>query len=142
MKNMKAKASDLPKQALTPSNDDASPIESLCLDVALATVRRKPAAGGQTLARQIGDDLAEMLARELARRLTEVAPAALVSTIADDLLEGADAIAAFLFGDSGDKRKVYHLVQSGALPSFRMGNTVCARKSTLLAWIKRQEEEQ
>ena len=117
----------------------ASPIEALCLDVARATVRRKP-AGGQPLTKQVGEDLAEMLARELARRLAEVAPAALVASIGGDLLEGADAIAAFLYGDGGDKRKVYHLVQQGALPAFRMGNIVCARKSTLLAWIKAQEE--
>lgn len=141
MKNVKTKASDLPTGVPAPSNDDASPIETLCLDVARATVRRKPAGGGQPLTRQVGEDLAEMLARELARRLAEVAPAALVTTIGDDLLEGADAIAAFLFGDGGDKRRIYHLVQQGALPSFRMSNIVCARKSTLLAWIKAQEEQ-
>ncbi|TGP88918.1 MULTISPECIES: DNA-binding protein [unclassified Mesorhizobium] len=56
--------------------------------------------------------------------------------LAADILEGAAAIAAW----TGFKRRaVYHAVANGHLPHFRMGETVCARKSTLLAWIAQQE---
>jgi hypothetical protein len=45
--------------------------------------------------------------------------------LADDLMEGADVIAEFLFGDRQKRRKVYHLVsdaKAGAKPPiFRMG---------------------
>lgn len=67
----------------------------------------------------------------------EGAPQALV---ADDILYGADAIAAFLFGDDAKhRRKVYHLAATNGLPTFNLGAIVCARKSTLLEWIKAQE---
>lgn len=56
--------------------------------------------------------------------------------LANDILRGADAIAAFL---GFPRRAIYHLVSKGALPSFRLGETVCARKSTLTAWISEQE---
>ena len=49
-----------------------------------------------------------------------------------DLLRGADAIAEFL---GFPRRTIYHAVAKGHLPSFRVGETVCARKSTLTAWI-------
>lgn len=53
-----------------------------------------------------------------------------------DLLTGAEAIAAFM----GLKpRRVYHLAETQKLPVFRLGATLCARKSTLLAWIERME---
>jgi hypothetical protein len=55
----------------------------------------------------------------------------------DDLLEGADAIAQFLFGDKTKRRRVYHLMDR--LPVFRLGNSVCARKSSLISMIKYQE---
>lgn len=124
----------------TQTNGANPTTEALCLDVARATVRSRPAKGGQPLVKAVGEDLADLLARELASRLATVMPQALIRSIGDDLLEGADAIALFVYGDAADKRKVYHLVQNGGLPSFRMGNTVCARKSTLLAWIREQEE--
>lgn len=57
--------------------------------------------------------------------------------IADDLLRGADAIAAFL---GFPRRSVYHAVTKNHLPHFRLGETVCARKSTLTAWIASQEQ--
>jgi hypothetical protein len=64
-------------------------------------------------------------------------------TIADDLLEGADAIAQFLYGDRSKRRKVYHLASEAKgknkLPVFRLGSILHGRKSTLLAWIKAQE---
>ncbi len=56
----------------------------------------------------------------------------------DDLLEGAEAIAEFMFGDKAKRRKIYHLLDD--LPTFRLGNTICARKSSLLAMIKAQED--
>jgi hypothetical protein len=58
-----------------------------------------------------------------------------------DLLRGADAIAEFLFGSGGRKRrKVYHLVTTSNLPVFKLGSTICARRSVLLKWIRDQEE--
>ncbi len=59
--------------------------------------------------------------------------------LADDILRGADQIAAFLFGDPKERRKVYHLVESSHLPHFRLGAIVCARKSRLIQWIEQQE---
>jgi hypothetical protein len=35
---------------------------------------------------------------------------------------------------------VYHLVETGGLPTFRLGATIAARRSTLLAWIGTQEQ--
>lgn len=61
--------------------------------------------------------------------------------LSDDLLDGADAIAQFVFGDAKYRRKIYHLAASGGIPTFNLGAIVCARKSTLLAWIKQQEQE-
>ncbi len=56
--------------------------------------------------------------------------------LAGDVLRGADAIARFL---GFPRRAVYHAAAKGSLPVFRMGETVCARRSTLLAWIATQE---
>lgn len=62
-------------------------------------------------------------------------------TIADDLLRGADEIAEFVFGSKQHRRKVYYLTGDAKtrMPHFRIGSVLCARKSTLLAWIERQE---
>ena len=61
--------------------------------------------------------------------------------LGDDLLRGAEAIAAFLFGDPRERRKVYYLTgeSRAQLPHFRLGTTICARKSTLLRWIEAAE---
>ena len=66
----------------------------------------------------------------------EVCPA-----LADDLLRGADAIAAFVFGDARQRRKVYYYAGEAnlQLPIFRIGSAICARKSKLIEWIERQE---
>jgi predicted exporter len=64
---------------------------------------------------------------------------ALPESLADDLLQGAEAIANFLYGDVAQRRRVYHLVHNNQLPVFRMGVTLCARKSRLLAWIEHEE---
>lgn len=60
--------------------------------------------------------------------------------IADDLLRGAEAIAKFLYGEAKQRRKVYHLAATNGIPSFNLGAIVCARKSTLLEWIRAQEK--
>lgn len=61
--------------------------------------------------------------------------------LADDLLRGADAIAEFVFGSAKHRRKVYYLATEAKLrmPVFRIGSVLCARKSTLIEWIERQE---
>lgn len=58
--------------------------------------------------------------------------------LAADLLRGADAIATFL---GFPRRAVYHAVSRGHLPSFKVGETICARRSTLTAWIVDQERK-
>jgi hypothetical protein len=60
--------------------------------------------------------------------------------IAGDILYGADEIALFLFGDRKHRRRVYNLVDGNALPTFRIGVNICARKSVLIAWIATQEQ--
>lgn len=57
----------------------------------------------------------------------------------NDLLEGAEAISAFIFGDPGKRRKVYHLAQTSRLPVFRLGAILCGRKSRILEYIAEQE---
>lgn len=61
--------------------------------------------------------------------------------LAQDLMSGAGAIAQFMFGDDaeGNRRKVYHAADKLGLPCFKIGGTLCARRSTILAWIERQE---
>lgn len=62
--------------------------------------------------------------------------------LGDDLLRGAEAIAAFLFGDPSQRRRVYHLTADARrrMPHFKLGAIICARKSTLLRWIEAQED--
>ena len=57
--------------------------------------------------------------------------------LAADILRGADEIADFI---GLPRRKLYHAVSRGSLPTFRIGATICARRSTLLAWITGQEQ--
>ncbi|MCX7313710.1 MAG: DNA-binding protein [Alphaproteobacteria bacterium] len=57
--------------------------------------------------------------------------------IAHDMLRGADKIAGFL---GMERRQIYHLAEKTHLPVFKIGATLCARKSTLLAWIVEQEQ--
>lgn len=107
-----------------------------CTEVAQATIHMPRPDGGAPLAQVLGGELAEALCQRLAEMLANTLPGALTKTIADDVLQGAEPIAAFL-GLSA--RQLYHLVQQGALPVFRLGATICARKSTLLKWIAEQE---
>ena len=62
------------------------------------------------------------------------------SELADDILEGADAISAFLFGSKMNRRKIYYLAECSKLPIFRLGSVLCARKSVLMAFIAGQEK--
>ena len=65
--------------------------------------------------------------------------------LADDLLEGAEAIAEFLFCGRSDRergrnrRKVYYLAENSQIPFFRLGVILCGRKSVLLEFIASQE---
>jgi hypothetical protein len=63
------------------------------------------------------------------------------TSIATDLLRGADAIATFVFGDAKHRRKIYYYSSDAKIrmPVFRIGNVICARKSTLIDWIEQQE---
>jgi hypothetical protein len=61
------------------------------------------------------------------------------SELANDILEGADAIAEFLFGSREHRRKVYYLAECSKLPIFRLGSVLCARRSVLLGFISGQE---
>jgi NMD protein affecting ribosome stability and mRNA decay len=60
-------------------------------------------------------------------------------SLSDDLLRGAGEIAKFVYGDAGERRKVYHAASTRQMPTFKMGDVICARKSVLLAHIERQE---
>jgi hypothetical protein len=60
------------------------------------------------------------------------------------ILHGVDSIAAFLCGDDPKgPRRVYHLTsevrEADRLPVFKMGAIICARPTTLLAWIAARE---
>lgn len=67
---------------------------------------------------------------------TKIGP---TSELAGDLLRGADQIAAFIFGNASERRKVYHLAETSRLPVFRLGAVLCARRSVLMEWIENQE---
>jgi hypothetical protein len=62
-----------------------------------------------------------------------------VGSLSDDLIEGADALAEFIFGGRKERRKVYYLAEKGELPLFRLGGKICGRKSVILQWISDQE---
>ena len=53
-----------------------------------------------------------------------------------DLLYGAPAIAEHL---RLRLRQVHHLAATGKLPTFKIGKTVCARRSSLATWIVERE---
>ena len=57
----------------------------------------------------------------------------------EDMLQGADAISEFMFGDASKRRRVYWLAERGNLPVFRLGNCLCARRSKILEYIESQE---
>lgn len=55
---------------------------------------------------------------------------------AGDLLMGANAIAAHL---GITPRQTYRLVYDGLIPTFKLGGTVAARRSSLMRWLAEQE---
>ncbi len=57
----------------------------------------------------------------------------------DDILEGADEIAEFVYGTRGKRRVIYNLIEKHGFPVFRLGAKIHARKSTILGWIAKQE---
>lgn len=61
-----------------------------------------------------------------------------MDTISNDVLRGGDAIADYL---GLTRRQAYHAIAAGHIPTFRVGAIVCARKSTLLSWIAKQESD-
>lgn len=61
------------------------------------------------------------------------------SPLSDDLLRGADVLAEFVYGDRNQRRKIYHLKETGELPFFTLGGMVCGRKSTLTRAIEEKE---
>ena len=56
--------------------------------------------------------------------------------LSSDLIESATSIAEYL---GMPTRRVFYLAERGKLPIFKIGMRWCARKSTLLAHIKRLE---
>jgi hypothetical protein len=54
----------------------------------------------------------------------------------EDLLYGYGAIAAYL---NLRIRQAKHIAEKQSLPTFKIGKTVCARRSTLSAWLAEQE---
>lgn len=61
-------------------------------------------------------------------------------TLGGEMLYGAAAIAMFVFGDPALRRRVYHYRRtSNNFPIFKVGSTICGRRSTLRKWIEDQE---
>lgn len=86
----------------------------------------------------------ETSAKALSKALSEISAQQAQRDLSDDLLEGAMAIARFVFGDESNtaRRRVYHLAglkRNDRLPVFRIGQQIFARKSTLLRWISERE---
>jgi hypothetical protein len=78
-----------------------------------------------------------------------IAPPA-ADPLAGDMLEGAEEIGEFLFGDDPEPtarrhrlRRVYRLTSevrpADQLPVFRIGSLLFARRSTLMRWITERE---
>ena len=59
-----------------------------------------------------------------------------IPTLSEDMLVGAAAIADFL---GLGRQRVYKVVERGHLPVFHIGALVCARRSTIIEWVVRQE---
>lgn len=53
-----------------------------------------------------------------------------------DLLYGAAPIAKYL---GLTEKQARHRIDTGHIPSFRIGSTICARRSTLNQWLADQE---
>lgn len=62
--------------------------------------------------------------------------------LSEDLMVGAPAISVFMFGNDTEtnRRRVYHAADKLGLPCFKIGGSLCARRSTILNWIEQQEK--
>lgn len=64
-------------------------------------------------------------------------------TLSDDIIVGAAELARFIYGSDEPRfqRRIYYLctMSKRSLPHFRLGSKLAARRSTLIAWIARQE---
>jgi hypothetical protein len=60
-------------------------------------------------------------------------------SLSEDLLFGAGEISKFVYGTSRRRRAIYHLFEINALPAFRWGGQLCARKSKLMEFIRGRE---
>lgn len=54
------------------------------------------------------------------------------TNLSGDLLMGAGSIAKYL---GLSPRQVYRLIYAEAIPTFKLGGSVAARKTTLLKWL-------
>ncbi len=61
--------------------------------------------------------------------------------LGDDLLNGAAAIAEHM-GPDWTPRRVFYAAERKYLPIFRLGNRLCARKSTLVRHMEDLEQAQ
>lgn len=52
--------------------------------------------------------------------------------ISDDLVFGATAIARVL---GMTRRQIYHAASQSHIPAFKIGNRLCARKTSLSSWL-------
>ncbi len=52
-----------------------------------------------------------------------------------DLLHGVRAISEVL---GLTERQTYHLIRDGRVPVFKLGGTVCSRRSVLRGWLEQQ----
>ena len=81
---------------------------------------------------------------ELLFGATPVASVAPSGSPDDPVIVGAENIAVVIYGEvegrrEGNIRRIYHAISKKELPTFRLGGRVHARRSTILAWIERQE---
>lgn len=53
-----------------------------------------------------------------------------------DLLYGVPAMAAYL---GLSEKQLRHRIEAGSIPSFKIGGTVCARRSSINEWLAEQE---
>lgn len=60
----------------------------------------------------------------------------MTNRLADDILNGPTEIADFT---GFSEHAVRHYIRKGAMPSFRAGSRIMARKSSILNWIAAQE---
>ena len=59
-----------------------------------------------------------------------------VAELADDLLITAEAIGKYI---GLNQRQIYNLIANSDFPAFRLGNILCARKSSIKRYIEEQE---